>query len=218
MNQPPEKRDDDFSEFSELENRLRRARPQPPQINMALISKGLQQSATPWIGPTPKPTANPWQFFGSMAASLAVGLVIGAGGMFYRMQTHEASLAQPKRSSPETRPDLFESSRVAAETTNSRGPDGETTTWPPSLSDFDSYLGKDFDSELDTPLWPGKHLLIAKGKKTSIRSQVITPNTNEQDWPDAGDGSDTPNDSMHETSPSTSAKLLRDLLNSRELH
>jgi hypothetical protein len=92
------------------------------------------------------------------------------------------------------------------------------STWPPSLSDFDSYLDEDFDSESDTPLWPGKYLLIAKGKKISIRSQVISPNPNEHDWADAGDGSHTPNNSMHEKSPSTSAKLLRDLLNSRELN
>jgi hypothetical protein len=218
MNHSPEKRDDDFSEFSELENRLRQARPQAPQINMAMISEGLQQSATPLIAPPVSPSATPWHFLGSMAASLVVGLVIGAGGMFYRMQTHEASVAQPNPPIPKTRPDHLESSRVAAETTSRRGQDEETATWSPSRSDFDSYLGKALDSEPDTPLWPGKYLLIAKGKKTSIRSQVIGPNPNEHDWADAADGSDTPNGSIHETSPSTSAKLLRDLLNSRELH
>lgn len=218
MTHSPEQRDDDFSEFSELENRLRRARPLVPQINMAMISEGLQQSATPLIAPPVSPRANPWQFFGSMAASLVVGLVIGAGGMFYRMQTHEASAAQPKPSIPVTRPDFSESSRVAAETTSPLRPGEETTTWMPSHSEFHDYLGEDFDSEPDAPLWPGKHLLIAKGKKTSIRSQVISPNTNEQDWADASDSSDTPSSSIRETSPSTSAKLLRDLLNSRELH
>ena len=218
MNHSPEQRDDDFSEFSELENRLRRARPQAPQINMAMISEGLQQSATPLIAPPVSPIANPWQFFGSMAASLVVGLVIGAGGMFYRMQTHEASVAQPKPSIPETRPDFSESSRVAAETTSPLGPDDELATWMPSQSEFHDYLGEDFDSEPDAPLWPGKHLLIAKGKRTSVRSQVISPHPNEQDWADAADSSDTPSGSIREISPSTSAKLLRDLLNSRELH
>jgi len=218
MNQPSEQRDDDFSEFSELENRLRQARPKPPQINMAMIFEGLQQLATPLIAPPVSPTANPWQFFGSMAASLVVGLVIGAGGMFYRMQTHEASVAQPNPPIPKTRPDLLESSRVAAETTSPLGQNEETATWMSSHSDFHHYLGEDFDSEPDAPLWPGKHLLIAKGKKISIRSQLISPNTNEQDWADAADGSDTASGSMHETSPSTAAKLLRDLLNSRELY
>lgn len=218
MNQPSEQRDDDFSEFSELENRLRQARPKPPQINMAMISEGLQQLATPLIAPPVSPTANPWQFFGSMAASLVVGLVIGAGGMFYRMQTREASVAQPNPPIPKTRPDLLESSRVAAETTSPLGLGEETATWSPSHSEFQDYLGADFDSELDAPLWPGKHLLIAKGKRTSIRSQLMSPNMNEQDWADASDSSDTPGGSIRETSPSTSAKLLRDLLNSRELH
>jgi hypothetical protein len=218
MNYSPEKRDDDFSEFSELENRLRQARPRAPQINMAMISDGLQPSAKPLIATPVSPSANPWQLLGSMAASLVVGLVIGAGGMFYRMQTHEASVAQPKPSIPETRPDFSESNRVAVESTSPLGLGEETATWSPSHSEFHDYLGEDFDSEPDAPLWPGKHLLIAKGKKTSIRSQVISPNPNEQDWADAADGSDTRNDSMHETSPSTSAKLLRDLLNSRELH
>lgn len=218
MNHSPEQRDDDFSEFSELENRLRRARPQAPQINMAMISEGLQQSATPLIAPPVSPSANPWQLFGSMAASLVVGLVIGAGGMFYRMQTYEASIAQPKPSTPETRPDILESNRVAAQTTSPLGPDKETATWMLSHSEFHDYIGEDFDSEPDAPLWPGKHLLIAKGKKTSVRSQVISPNPNEQDWADAADSSDTPSVSIREISPSTSAKLLRDLLNSRELH
>ena len=218
MNQPPEKRDDDFSEFSELENRLRRARPQPPQINMAMISKGMQQSAASLLVPTLSPTAHPWQFFGSMVASLMVGLVIGAGGMFYRMQTHEARVARPNPPIPKTRPDFLETNRVAAETMSPRGPDGETATWTPSPYDFHNYLGEAFDSEPDTPLWLGKYLLIAKGKTIPIRSQVIPTNTNELDWTDASDGSDTPSGSIRETSPSTSAKLLRDLLNSRELH
>jgi len=218
MTHSPKQRDDDFSEFSELENRLRRARPQPPQIDVAMISKGLESSSRPLIVPPVSPRAHPWQFFGSMAASLVVGLVIGAVGMFYRMQTHEASVAQPNPPIPKTRPDLLESSRVAAKTTSPLGQDKETATWSPSRSDFDSYLDEDFDSESDTPLWPGKYLLIAKGKKISIRSQVISPNPNEHDWADVGDGSHTPNNSMHEKSPSTSAKLLRDLLNSRELH
>lgn len=218
MNHSPEQRDDDFSEFSELENRLRRARPQAPQINMAMISDGLQPSAMPLIATPVSPIAHPWQLFGSMAASLIVGLVIGAGGMFYRMQTLEASIAQPKPSIPDKRPDFSESSRVAAETTNPLGLGEETATWSPSHSEFQDYLGEDFDSELDAPLWPGKHLLIAKGKKTSIRSQLMNPNMNEQDWADASDSSDTPGGSIRETSPSTSAKLLRDLLNSRELH
>ena len=218
MNQPPEKRDDDFSEFSELENRLRRARPQAPQINMAMISKGMQQSAASLLVPMLSPTAHPWQFFGSMVASLVVGLVIGAGGMFYRMQTHEASVAQPKPSTPLDRPDFLESNRVAAETMSPLGPNGETATWTPSPYDFHNYLGEAFDSEPDAPLWPGKYLLIAKGKTIPIRSQLISPNTNELDWTDASDSSNTPSGSIRETSPTTSAKLLRDLLNSRELH
>lgn len=87
-----------------------------------------------------------------------------------------------------------------------------------SPSDFHNYLGEAFDSEPDAPLWPGKYLLIAKGKTIPIRSQVIPTNTNELDWTDASDSSNTPSGSVRETSPTTSAKLLRDLLNSRELH
>jgi hypothetical protein len=183
-----------------------------------MTSNGIEQSHMPSLEPSLLPVAQPWRLIGSMAASLVVGVVIGASGMFYRMQTHETSIVKPNPSTPMDRSGSLESSQFAADATSSQGAYEAATTWTPSRSDLQNYLSEDFGDESGQPLWSGKYLLIGKGKSISGRAQMITPNPNGLAWVDASGSSGTNSSSINETPPSTSAQLMRDLMNSREIH
>ena len=206
MVQHTEKPEDDFDEFSELENRLRQVRPRTPHVQMTKIASEVVLLGSSSFEPKLTPIRHSWQFVGSMAVSLAAGLLIGAGGMFYSIQQDRAAVLKPNPSNEAEQNDPLKASNLAGDPDRLGRPVEATAAWTLRQSDIEKFLGEPFSSELGGVLSAGQHLRIAKSKMISTTSNGNNASLNEQPWADADTGS------ASEVSPSTSPSLLRDLL------